>query len=63
MNFFLKRLIPNKIKLKGKYLLMSLLKIPYNRQELPLEIQDWLPNDKPVTFAVVGVTAGRRFVC
>ncbi|HEX3385312.1 MAG TPA: FkbM family methyltransferase [Mucilaginibacter sp.] len=55
---FIKKLIPNKIKLEGKYFLMTLLKIPYNRQGLPIEIQEWLPKDKPVTFIDVGASAG-----
>jgi len=55
---FIKKIIPNKIKLEGKYFLMSLLKIPYNRQGLPLEIQEWLPNDKPMTFIDVGASVG-----
>ncbi|MDB5143942.1 MAG: hypothetical protein JWQ66_2655 [Mucilaginibacter sp.] len=55
---WIKRIIPNKIKLEGKYFLMSLLKIPYNRCGLPVEIQEWLPNDKPITFIDIGASVG-----
>ncbi|MGZ3752845.1 MAG: FkbM family methyltransferase [Mucilaginibacter sp.] len=55
---FIKRLFPNSIKQEGKYFLYDLLKMPYNRYDVPLEIVNWLPNDKPITFIDIGASVG-----
>lgn len=57
MNF--KKLIPNNVKQEGKYLLYSLLKIPYNRAGVPVEITTFLSNDKPINFVDVGASEGK----
>jgi FkbM family methyltransferase len=54
----LKRFIPNKLKQEGKYLLYKLAKVPYNREGVPLEILDWLPNTHPITFIDIGAAIG-----
>lgn len=55
----IKRLIPNKAKLEAKYFLMRLLKIPFSRSGVPLEIMSMLPKNKPVTFIDVGANVGQ----
>ncbi|TSJ35969.1 FkbM family methyltransferase [Mucilaginibacter corticis] len=55
----IKRMIPNNIKQEGKYFLMDLLKIPYNRFGVPVEIQEWLPNNRPITFIDIGASYGQ----
>ncbi|MES2278848.1 MAG: FkbM family methyltransferase [Bacteroidota bacterium] len=55
---FIKRLIPNNVKLKVKYLMLDRLKIPYSRSNAPLEILDWLPKGKPITFIDIGANVG-----
>ncbi|MEO6630611.1 MAG: FkbM family methyltransferase [Mucilaginibacter sp.] len=55
---FIKRLFPNSVKQEGKYFLYGLLKIPYSRAGVPLEILHWLPKGKPITFFDVGANAG-----
>jgi len=54
----IKRLIPNKVKDEAKYFLYKLLKIPYNKFGLPVEIMQWLPADKPINFIDVGASKG-----
>ena len=54
----IKRLIPNSIKLKGKYFLLDLLNIPYSRSNAPLEILTWLPKSKPIVFFDIGANIG-----
>lgn len=55
---FIKRLVPNSIKQEVKYFLQDLLKIRYNRFQLPVEIEDWVSRDKPITFIDVGACRG-----
>jgi len=55
---FIKQFISNKIKQEAKYLLLNILKIPYSRSALPLEILKWLPNNKPITFFDIGANTG-----
>jgi FkbM family methyltransferase len=55
---FIKRLIPNNIKQEGKYFLFDLLKIPYSRSQVPLEILKWLPKTNPINFIDIGCNAG-----
>jgi len=55
---FIKRLIPNSIKQEAKYVLYDLLKIRYNRHQLPLELVDWIQPDKPITFIDIGACRG-----
>src|SRR2546425_313665 len=54
----IKRLIPNKAKLEARYFLIRLLKIPFSRSGVPLEIMNLLPKNKPVTFIDIGANAG-----
>jgi FkbM family methyltransferase len=58
LNLF-KRLIPNNIKQEGKYILLDLLKTPYSRSGVPLELLTWLPKNKPLTFFDIGANVGR----
>jgi FkbM family methyltransferase len=55
---FIKRLIPNNIKQEGKYFLYNILKIPYSRSQVPLEILKWLPKTNPINFIDIGCNAG-----
>ncbi|RFZ82050.1 FkbM family methyltransferase [Mucilaginibacter terrenus] len=54
----IKKFIPNSIKQEGKYLLYRLLKIPYNRSEVPVVITAFLPADKPINVMDVGASKG-----
>jgi len=54
----IKRLIPNKAKLEIRYFLMRMLKIPFSRSNVPLEITSLLSKDRPVTFIDIGANAG-----
>jgi FkbM family methyltransferase len=54
----IKRLIPNSIKQEAKFFLQYLLKIRYNRYELPLEIEDWVSKSKAITFVDIGAFRG-----
>ena len=55
----IKRLIPNKLKLEAKYFLMRMLKIPFSRSGVPLEIMSLLPRNRPLTFIDIGANAGQ----
>lgn len=54
----IKGLIPDRVKLKAKYFLMSLLKIPYSRSGVPIEIVELLPKNRSITFIDIGANAG-----
>jgi len=54
----IKKILPNKLKLEGKYFLMKLLKMPYSRSYAPLDVLKWLPKSSPITFFDVGAHAG-----
>ena len=54
----IKKLIPNNLKQEGKYLLYSLLRIPYNRAGVPLEITEWVKKDAPINFIDIGASKG-----
>ena len=54
----LKKLISNNLKQEGKYLLYKLLKIPFNRVNLPVDIMTWLPKGKPINFVDIGGSKG-----
>jgi FkbM family methyltransferase len=54
----IKSLIPNSTKQEVKYFLYDLLKIPYNRSEVPLEIVKWLPANREITFIDIGASVG-----
>ncbi len=53
-----KRLIPNSVKLKAKYFLLDILKVPYSRSNAPLEVLQWLPKGKPIAFFDIGANIG-----
>ena len=55
---FIKRLIPNKLKQEGKYFLQNLLKIPYTRSGVPLEILNLIPKNRAITFFDIGANVG-----
>jgi FkbM family methyltransferase len=54
----LKRFIPNDLKQEVKYFLFNILKLKYSRSFVPLEILEWLPKNKPITFFDIGACAG-----
>jgi FkbM family methyltransferase len=54
----IKQLIPVGLKQQGKYFLYDLLKIPYTRSGIPLEIAKWLPADKEISFIDIGASVG-----
>ncbi|GGH03775.1 FkbM family methyltransferase [Mucilaginibacter phyllosphaerae] len=55
----IKKIIPNKVKQEGKYLLYKLLKMPYNRAGVPVEIIKFLPNNKPINLVDIGASNGK----
>ncbi len=55
---FLKKLVPNSIKRNGKYFLYDILKIPYTRSGVPIEIVEWLPPNKAINFIDIGAHYG-----
>ena len=57
MNIF-KKITSNKIKQECKYFLLTLLKIPFNRVNLPVEIMQWLSPSKPINFIDIGASKG-----
>jgi FkbM family methyltransferase len=59
----IKRVIPNNIKQEGKYLLYDILKMPYSRARVPLEILKWLPKSSPITFFDIGANDGMFSKC
>jgi len=54
----IKKLIPNKVKDETKYFLYTLLKIPFNKFGLPVEIMQWLPSNMPINFIDIGASKG-----
>lgn len=60
MMHFIKKLIPNSIKQEGKYFLYDLLKMPYSRHGVGIEILKWLPpsQETPITFVDIGASIG-----
>jgi FkbM family methyltransferase len=55
---FIKHLIPNSIKQKGKEFLYDILKVPYSRSDVPLEVWNWLSREKPITYFDIGASVG-----
>ncbi|MBS1526167.1 MAG: FkbM family methyltransferase, partial [Bacteroidetes bacterium] len=57
---WVKKAIPNNIKLAGRYYLYELLKIPFNRVGVPVELTQWLPADAPpISFIDIGASKGK----
>ncbi|AMR31998.1 hypothetical protein A0256_11470 [Mucilaginibacter sp. PAMC 26640] len=54
----LKKLLPNNLKQEGKYLLLNLLKMPFNRAGVPVDITEWVPNRHPINFIDIGASKG-----
>lgn len=54
----LKKYIGNDIKQEFRYFLYRLLKIPFNRVNLPVPITEWLPKDKAISYVDIGASRG-----
>jgi len=54
----IRRLIPSKIKQEIRSLACKLLHIPYNKFGLPVELINWLPANRSITFVDIGASDG-----